>query len=190
MKLKFLLSAGILLASVSALASCGGTKDNHVAGSEGLVYTLSDDEDHYIFSSIGTCTDATVTVGNWYNNLPVTEFGEAPLGDGTTLKKLIVSEGITKLAFRACRSFSVENVVLPNGIAELPMGTFVRCDKLTEITLGTGLTKFNEGGALASTAIKKINFRGSEEEWKKIEITNEGDLAIIAAAQVVYNFKG
>ena len=70
------------------------------------------------------------------------------------------------------------------------MGTFVRCDKLTEITLGTGLTKFNEGGALASTAIKKINFRGSEEEWKKIEITNEGDIAIIAAAQVVYNFKG
>ena len=193
MKKRFLLGASILLATMS-LVACGGSNDEkvpddgHVAGSAGLVYTLSEDEDHYIFTSIGTNTDATVTVGNWYNNLPVTEMGEASLGDGDTLKTLIVSEGITTLAFRACRSFSVEKVVLPNGIEELPMGTFVRCDKLETIVLGKGLKKFNEGAAFATTSIKTINFRGTEAEWNAIEITNEADQAAIAAATVNFNY--
>lgn len=181
--------AAAALASI-ALFSCNG---GHVNGTAGLTYTLSDDSSYYTLTDVTGVSDATITVGNWHEGKPVTTIGEAALkAADATLKTLVVSEGITTLSFRWCRNTGVQKVTLPNGIAELPTGSFIRAISLTEVTFGTGLTKFNDGALttdIGVCGIKTINFRGTEAQWKAISVGTE-DSGYLAKITVNYNFKG
>lgn len=147
-------------------------EDGHVLGSEGLEYTLSDDETYYILTGIGTCTDTVVTVGNWHEGLPVKEIGEAALStDKVTIDTIIVSEGITTLGFRGLRSRTAKHVYLPDGIKTLTKATFILDKNLESIVIGKGLETIEDDVFMEASPAVEIYFRGSREEFAKVNIS-------------------
>lgn len=145
--------------------------EGHVLGTEGLEYTLSDDETYYTLTSIGTCTEENIVVGNWHEGLPVTEIGEAALkSDTVNVKSIIVSEGITTLGFRALRNSTVEFISLPNGIETLTKATFILDKALKSVVIGKGV-KTIEDDVFMEISLPDIYFRGTREEWQSIDIS-------------------
>ncbi len=61
------------------------------------------------------------------------------------------------------RCSSLETVLLPNGLAEIPSGTFCYCNNLKEIQLCEGLQKIG-GDAFHGTNLKKVRIPGSVTE--------------------------
>ena len=76
-----------------------------VVGSEGLEYTLSEDETYYALTGIGTCLDSDVIVASFYNGLPVKaidSFYNCDFVTSITLPNSITSIG--KNDFSGCSS--------------------------------------------------------------------------------------
>ncbi|MDE6260539.1 MAG: leucine-rich repeat domain-containing protein [Oscillospiraceae bacterium] len=197
-----LLLALVMLTTMFAFAGCssnpsGGNQDKHIEGSAGLEYTLSEDGTYYIWSSIGTCTDKDVVVGNWHEGLPVKEIvasldrPEGPAGyKDWDIETLTISDGITTLNFGACSIESVKRVVFPDGIEEIAQCSLSFCINIEEVVFGKGLKTIavdvfrkNEG------SLKTIYFRGTEEEWNQIEIDQTGN-DCIQGATIVFNYTG
>ncbi len=79
--------------------------------SEGLLYTLSEDETYYIVSGIGTCTDTDICIPSEYNGLPVKEIGDD--------------------AFKDCSSLT--SITIPGTVTSIDKGAFVGCSSLTSV---------------------------------------------------------
>lgn len=175
----------------SQLPSSTPAEDGHIEGSKGLAYTLSDDETYYVLTGIGTCKDNELIVGNWYNGKPVTEIGEAALStaEGEWGPKIIrVSEGISTLGFRGLRSRTVEYVYLPDSITILTKASFILDKSLKAVVLPATLTKI-EDDAFMECPIQDIYFKGSREQWDKVEKSLNNNKTLAKAA-FHYNYDG
>ncbi len=90
-----------------------GTEDEGIEwiATEGLKYTLSEDESYYIVSGIGTVKDKDVVIPDTYNEKPVKEIGEK--------------------AFMACSNLTT--VKIPDSITAIGSSAFQGCDNLENI---------------------------------------------------------
>lgn len=64
---------------------------------------------------------------------------------------------------------------------------FNSCTGLTEITLGTGVTKINNYAFGGCNALTTVNYAGTSTQWGKITIGSSGNDAITNATKV-YNY--
>lgn len=192
---KILATSAFVLSSLLAVA-CGGVK--HVEGTAGLKYELSEDGTHYVFSKGYDAVSGDIVIGNWHEEngkaLPVTEIGMWPFttfsydGEYTKVKSITVSEGITTLQEGALGACDVEKIVLPNGIETIGVACFLIDFNLRELTIGKGLKKI-EVDAFEKVTDLTINFRGTEAEWKAVEVA-EGGNANFDTYKVNFNYKG
>ena len=100
------------------------------------------------------------------------------------LKSLTLSEGLITIggdAFEKCPK--LERVTFPASVQQIEGGAFARCEALTEITVENPDIVIGEW-AFASTGLKTVYFRGSEEQWKKIVKKEES--SALKNAEVVY----
>ncbi len=105
-------------------------EEPEVIYSEGLEFTLSDDDTYYILTGIGTCTDAEVYVPATYNDKPVKEIGEYAFADSDDDLEL---------------NFSTYKIVLPEGIEKIDEYAFANCFHLVAINIPSTV-KTIEGG--------------------------------------------
>ena len=73
--------------------------------SKGLEMKLSSDENHYIVTGIGTCTDEEVRIPMAENNIPVTEIAPNAFANRRGIKKVVIPHTITQIgesAFAGC----------------------------------------------------------------------------------------
>lgn len=172
-------------------ASCGQKK---VEGSEGLQYTLSEDGEYYILTGLGTFQGKDLVVGNTYNGLPVKEIGEAPFTNSENadaingIETITISEGIETFGFRWCRTRSAKKIILPDGVKVLGKASFILGKTIEEIVIGKGLEKIEMDSFLEANPNIKIYFRGSEEDWKKVEVEAQGN-ELLETYTIVYNYK-
>ncbi len=153
MKKKFLsalLALSLLISGATALIACGGKDDTGSSkpqssesssasfddetifgtkDSEGLAYTLSKDETHYLVSGLGECTDTKIVIPATYNNRPV----------------LGISEGNSQLgagAFEGCPT--LESIVLPEGATTIGAAAFASCRNLVRVSIPDSITFIQE----------------------------------------------
>ena len=164
--------------------------DGVVKGSEGLTYTISDDESSYAFSALGTCADKDIVIGNYYNNLPVTDIASMAISaQETDINSIKVSKGITNIGFAAIAAWKVKEIDMPSGITEYAKAQFIHCESIETVYIGHGLTKIDEDCFFhCDSTLKDIYFRGTQAEWEAIEIlpTNNN----LANVTIHYNYIG
>lgn len=144
--------------------------------SEGLEYTLSDDETYYIVTGIGTCTDTKLVIPLTYNNKPVKEVGESAFyyndeagisGAHSFVTEVVLPESIEKIgndAFRADGSggepywnSTIESIRLPEYNCEIGNYAFRGCCNLKSINLPKDLEILAEGALSECKILKHID---------------------------------
>ncbi|MCD8309353.1 MAG: leucine-rich repeat domain-containing protein, partial [Clostridia bacterium] len=170
-------------------AICGYEK---VDGSEGLEYTLSDDETYYIVSGIGDCTDTDIVIPSSYNGLPVEAIGSSAFQNCTSLKSITIPNSVTDIneyAFGGC--ISLTSVTIPDSVTSIGSWAFDWCDSLISVTIGTGVTFIGEeafscchsltsitipdsvtfiGGSafFVCTSLTSVYYSGTASQWANI----------------------
>lgn len=106
------------------LTACKNRGDKQeLKPTEGLVFTLNEDEASYSVIGIGTANDTDIVIPAIYDNFPVTEIGKG--------------------AFMMCES--LESIVIPDSVTSIGFGAFSHCLELTSVTIGNSVTSIESG---------------------------------------------
>lgn len=108
--------------------------------SEGLLYTLSNDEISYIVSGIGTCTDSDIIIPSSHNGKPVTRIAEHAFGGCDELTSVMIPDSITSMGshvFEGCSKLT--HTIIPDSITSMGSHVFVDCNSLTSVSIGNGV---------------------------------------------------
>ena len=108
--------------------------------SEGLLYTLSNDEISYIVSGIGTCTDSDIIIPSSHNGKPITRIAEHAFGGCDELTSVMIPDSITSMGshvFEGCSKLT--HTIIPDSITSMGSHVFVDCNSLTSVSIGNGV---------------------------------------------------
>ena len=134
------------------------TDVDHTA-SEGLVYTL--ENDHYVLTGIGTCTDTAIVVSSRYEGKPVTDVAAGAFKDLTTVTSIRFNEGIQNIAAGAIAGCTaLEKVGLPSSLVSVS----------AEAISGSGIT------VLTDTALTTLEAKldlGTEDDPAAFVFTDD-----------------
>lgn len=92
----------------------------------------------------------------------------------TSLTNITIPNGITSigaLAFGYCKSLT--NVTIPHGVTSIDDVAFGYCDSLVAITIPNGVTSIGTNAFYYCTSLEDVYYTGTEEEWNKIEISDD-----------------
>lgn len=127
-----------------------------------------------------------IVVPKTYNGIKVEKIGTFRYDN---IKSVIIQEGIisiNKYAFHGCDS--LESIVIPKGITEIQEETFFSCDNLKIITIPDTVLRIKERAFSWNYNIETINYTGTEEQWKAIDI-RDGNTDLTDAI-INYNYTG
>lgn len=183
----------VVLAAIGVSLSLAFTacsdEPEQVEGTAGLIYELSEDGSYYIMTDASKCTEKDVVVGNWYNGKPVKAIGDMAFKFQEGLNSVTVAEGVTEYGECWLDNGTATRVVLPDGVKSMGVAAFLICFELKEVVIGKGLE------TIEVDTFEKVNddftiyFRGSEAEWKEVEVADRGN-DILSTCKMVYDYKG
>ncbi len=118
--------------------------------------------------TFGTCENLTDVV------LPegLTEIGIESFGNCKKLVNINIPDSVQKIgsgAFRDC--LSLKSIVIPDGVTKIEERTFVNCPSLASITIPASVTKIEAEAFTDTPSLKTINYKGTSDQWKKIDMT-------------------
>ncbi len=122
-----------------ACAVCGTAmveEVDHRVFSEGLAFTLINDDTAYEVSGIGTCTDTDIRIPPTHEGLPVVRIGEYAFACCNNLTQVKFPNSINTIgnfAFFECKNLTTIN--LPKYITSIGMSVFENCSSLTSVTI-------------------------------------------------------
>lgn len=90
-------------------------------GTDGLAYTLNEDGESYTCSGVGTATDTVISIGQVYNDKPVTVIGNS--------------------AFVYCK---ITGVIIGSNVTRIERDAFSNCTNLTSITIPASVTNIGQ----------------------------------------------
>ncbi len=101
-----------------------------------------------------------------------------------SLVKITLPDSVKEIGASAFSLSGIKTIAVPDGVKEIGFNAFSTCEALTEVTLPGTLTVINMFAFDNCTSLKKINFLGSEAQWKSVKIDsyNSG----LEAAQVSF----
>ena len=147
-----------------ACTVCGAVLE----GTEGLEYTLSQDESYYIVSGIGTATTKDIVIPSIYNDLPVAAIGDSAFSYCDSLTDITISYGVTSIgnaAFNGCTSLA--SIAIPDSVISISGFAFYNCSSLEYNTYDNALYLGNENNPYVAL-IKTVN-----EDITDCQINNE-----------------
>lgn len=160
------------------------------------------------YGSFGSCTKLKSA------ELPSTleRVGQSAFIECTALTEVVLnsSAAIGKYAFSGCASLkkvtfkgsgsaaysletsafegdaALEEIKFTEGLETIGAFCFSDCTSLGTVYLPASLTKI-EASAFYNVGSLKINYAGTEEQWKAVNVANGNDA--LASAEITYNFK-
>ncbi len=102
-----------------------------------LAYELNADKQSYKVSGIGTVTGVDIVIPTTYQNLPVTAIADSAFSRCTTIKSVVIPEGVTSIgnwAFSGCSA--IERISIPKSVTSIGDVAFGNCASLTSVTFG------------------------------------------------------
>lgn len=110
---------------------------------------------------------------------------------GCTSLKKVTLKGSGSIAYSLGKSAfegdaTLEEIKLTEGLETIGAFCFSDCTSLGTVYLPASLTKI-EASAFYNVGSLKINYAGTEEQWKAINVANGNEA--LASAEIVYNFK-
>ena len=164
------------------------TRCHDVLVTEGLKFQLSADGKSYIVSDyVGYSTE--VYIPSAYEGLPVESIGDRAFEGSERMMRIVLPDTITSIgnsAFSGC--LYLEEITLPDSVTFIGDRVFSGCNSLTSIVIPSGVTGVIYATFGGCSSLETVYYRGSEEEWDKIEIDyTNGDLL---NAKIVFNYTG
>lgn len=102
---------------------------NDIQETENLAYTLNSDGISYTLYGIGTAYDALyIKIPSSYNGKPVTAIRNGAFLSFSSIKQVIIPEGITSIgnsAFKGCTS--LEKIIIPDSVTYIGQQAFYNC---------------------------------------------------------------
>ena len=113
------------------------TGGNEATYSEGLVFTLSEDQSSYMLSSVGTCRDSEIIIPATYGNLPVTVIKSYTFENCDWLTKVTIPNSVVEIegsAFYNCPQ--LDKLIIPESVTKLDGGCIHNCPNAVEVQDG------------------------------------------------------
>ena len=150
--------------------------------SEGLTYTLSDDQKYYTISGIGSCTDVDITISDTYKSLPIKSIGYSAFEGYDSLVSITIPASVTSVdgrAFYGCSCLtsvifgenskltsignaafsdctSLTSVTIPASVTSIGNAAFSDCSSLTSITIPDSVTSIGYDAFSSCTSLMSI----------------------------------
>lgn len=83
-------------------------------------------------------------------------------------------------------NYAIDEVSIPNGVIKIGDYAFEYCESLTSVTIGNSVTDIGYAAFSGCDNLKNIYYKGSQEEWNKINIRDNNNN--LTNATIYYNF--
>ncbi len=148
--MKKLISLALIIASLLAIMPLTVFA---TSGTDGLVYTLSEDGTYYIVSGYeGEATE--VVIPSEYEGLPVKEIGNTAFFSCQNLVSIEIPDSVITIGFNVFyKCTSLKNIALSDSVISIGTAAFGSCDNLESVTFGNSLESI---GAYAFNPCPKL----------------------------------
>lgn len=105
----------------------------------------------------------------------------------TSLTNITIPDSVTSIgdyAFEFCESLT--NITIPDSVTSISDYAFEYCASLTSVTIGNSVTDIGYAAFSGCDNLKNIYYKGSQEEWNKINIRDNNNN--LTNATIYYNF--
>lgn len=92
-----------------------------------------------------------------------------------SLENIIFNEGLKSIKKSAFGGCAIKELNLPNSLISIGESAFSNCENLNTIIVGNSIKEIGQNAFSSNNEMRLINvyYRGSEEEWNKIDIQDE-----------------
>ena len=105
----------------------------------------------------------------------VTEISDNAFQHCHSLENITFNEGLKSIGNGAFGSCAIKELILPDSLLTIGNGAFSDCQNLKTVIIGKSITKIGESvfSFNNESSLTDVYYRGSEEEWNKIDIQDE-----------------
>lgn len=139
------------------------TESESLIPSEGLEYKISQDNNGYTVTGIGSCRDSDIVLPAEYDGKPVTSIGNYAFYQCSRLASIVIPNCVTSIgncAFYQCSRLA--SIIIPNCVTSIGDYAFYQCSRLNSIVISNsvvsiGKSAFGHCSKLAEIKVEEGN---------------------------------
>lgn len=172
--------------------------DNLPEAKSNITYTavFGEEVDRYVTGVISTIkwtldrATSTLTISGAGTIPDYEDYKKQPwYSYNSEIRTVVIKKGVKFIGKNSfCRMPVLSNVIIEEGVTTIKMDAFAYNDALTTLTLPSTLKVLGQGAVFNTNNINKINYSGTEDQWKSFcdGITTMYNEIIVKCKNVVY----
>ena len=159
------------------------------AVTDNLKYKLNYDETAEIVGYEDSQKEITIPESIYYKGFTfkVTNIDNSAFKNCKNLISITIPSSVTTICgdtFSNCTNLT--SVAIPDSVTSIEYGAFYNCENLTNVTIPNSVTDIGAHAFYSCDNLKNIYYKGSQEEWNKINIRDNNKN--LTNATIYYNF--